>query len=63
MTHRYNGQSVLRPPKAAEKPKAEMNGSVKAGTGPIMKVLYGSNSGSSNLTGKFWATVELVIQL
>eukprot|EP00435_Cladocopium_sp_Y103_P021944 s943_g5.t1 len=36
------------PPKAAEQaPKSEMNGSVQPATGPVMKVLYGSNSGSS----------------
>lgn len=28
-------------------PKVEMNGAAKHATGPVMKVLYGSNSGAS----------------
>ena len=40
--------SVPESPKPVEPaPKAEMNGVAKPATGPIMKVLYGSNSGSS----------------
>ncbi|CAL1146957.1 unnamed protein product [Cladocopium goreaui] len=40
--------SMPEPPKAVEQaPKSEMNGSVQPATGPVMKVLYGSNSGSS----------------
>lgn len=50
---------LQRIPKAAAPaaPASEMNGSTRPATGPVMKVLYGSNSGSSNLTASYRSNV------
>ena len=54
-------QMLLRPPKAAEKekaPKAEMNGAHPK-TGPVMKVLFGTNSGSSHLEERLMVALKV----